>query len=169
MVDLLINKKMVRKLLNYLVEGYCHRVDWLVPFLKDKVDVILLNDYLGIQSGPMLSLSIYREMIKPYQKRFFKYVKKSFNKPILFHSCGDIREFIPDLIEVGVDALNPVQLSAGGMELEGLKRNFGNDITFWGGGVDIQEVLNRKTLAEVKDAVKKNVDILAPGGGFVFR
>jgi len=168
MVDLLINKKMVRNLLDYLIEGYCRRVDWLVPFLKDKVDVILLNDDLGTQNGPMLSLSTYREMIKPYQERLFKYVKKSFNKPILFHSCGAVREFIPDLIEVGVDALNPVQLSAAGMELKGLKRDFGNDITFWGGGVDTQEVLNRKTPAEVKDAVKKSVDILAPGGGFVF-
>ena len=168
MVDLLINKKMVRNLLDYLIEGYCRRIDWLVPFLKDKVDVILLNDDLGTQNGPMLSPSTYREMIKPYQERLFKYVKKSFNKPILFHSCGAVREFIPDLIEVGVDALNPVQLSAAGMELEGLKRDFGNDITFWGGGIDTQEVLNRKTPAEVKDAVKKNVDILAPGGGFVF-
>lgn len=168
MVDLLINKKMVRKLLDYLIDGYCRRIDWLVPFLKDKVDVVVLDDDLGMQSGPMISLSTYREMIKPYQKRFFKYVKKSFNKPILFHSCGAVREFIPDLIEVGVDALNPVQLSASGMELEGLKRDFGNDITFWGGGVDTQEVLNRKTPAEVKDAVKKNVDILSPGGGFVF-
>ena len=168
MVDLLINKKMVRNLLDYLIEGYCRRIDWLVPFLKDKVDVILLNDDLGTQNGPMLSPSTYREMIKPYQERLFKYVKKSFNKPILFHSCGAVREFIPDLIEVGVDALNPVQLSAAGMELKALKRDFGNDITFWGGGIDTQEVLNRKTPAEVKDAVKKNVDILAPGGGFVF-
>lgn len=116
----------------------------------------------------MLSPSTYRERIKPYQREFFGRVKEAFGKPILFHSCGAVREFIPDLIEVGVDALNPVQLSAHGMELEGLKRDFGDDLTFWGGGVDTQTVLNRQTPAEVEDAVKRNVDILAPGGGFVF-
>jgi uroporphyrinogen decarboxylase len=79
-----------------------------------------------------------------------------------------VREFIPDLIEVGVDALNPVQLSADGMQLKELKRDFGKEITFWGGGVDTQTVLNRKTPAEIKDAVRRNVEILAPGGGFVF-
>ena len=81
---------------------------------------------------------------------------------------GAVREFIPDLIEVGVDALNPVQLSAEGMQLKELKHDFGNDITFWGGGIDTQTVLNRKSPSEVEDAVKRNADILSPGGGFVF-
>ena len=168
MVDLLTNEVMVRKLLDYLIEGYCRRVDRLAPFLKDEVDVVLLNDDLGTQNGPMLSPSTYRKRIKPYQKELFEYVKKSFGKPILFHSCGAVREFIPDLIEVGVDALNPVQLSAEGMELKKLKNDFGNDITFWGGGVDTQTVLNKSTPIEIEDAVKRSVDILAPDGGFVF-
>ena len=168
MVDLLTNERMVGRLLDYLIEGYCHRVDSLAPILKDKVDVVLLNDDLGTQKGPMLSPSTYREKIKPYQREFFGHVKEAFGKPILFHSCGAVREFIPDLIEVGVDALNPVQLSADGMELEGLKHDFGDDLTFWGGGVDTQTVLNRQTPAQVEDAVKRNVDTLAPGGGFVF-
>ncbi|MCD6377843.1 MAG: hypothetical protein J7L99_03205 [Planctomycetes bacterium] len=168
MVDLLADEKMVRKLLDLLIEGYLRRVDWLGPLLKDKVDIVLLNDDLGTQNGPMLSLDTYRKMIKPYQKELFGYIKKVFEKSILFHSCGAVREFIPDLIEIGVDALNPVQLSANGMQLEGLKRDFGKDITFWGGGVDTQSVLNRETPDKVKDSVKRNVDILAAGGGFVF-
>ena len=168
MVDLLSDELMVRKLLDYLIEGYCRRVDWLAPFLKDSVDIILLNDDLGTQSGPMISPSTYRTYIKPYQKKFFQYVKKAFGKPILFHSCGAVREFIPDLIEIGVDAINPVQLSAKGMDLKALKHDFGNDITFWGGGIDTQTVLNRKPPTEVEDAVKQSIDILSPGGGFVF-
>ena len=114
------------------------------------------------------SNSVYRKIIKPYQKEFFGHVKKAFGCPILFHSCGAVREFIPDLIEIGVDALNPVQISAGGMDPKELKKDFGNDITFWGGGVDTQAVLNRDTPAGIEDAVKRSVDILAPGGGFVF-
>ena len=168
MVDLLTDEKMVRRLLDYLIEGYCRRVDWMAPLLRDSVDVVLLNDDLGTQKGPMLSPSTYREMIKPYQKALFGYVKKAFGKPILFHSCGAVSAFIPDLIEVGVDALNPVQSSADGMDLQGLKNDFGDAITFWGGGVDTQSVLNGKTPGEVEDAVRRNVDIMAPGGGFVF-
>jgi uroporphyrinogen decarboxylase len=107
-------------------------------------------------------------MIKPHQKTLFDYVKRSFGTPILFHSCGAVRDFIPDLVELGVDALNPVQVSADGMNLAELKHDFGNDIAFWGGGVDTQTVLNKRTPSEVMDAVKQNVDTLAPGGGFVF-
>lgn len=168
MVDLLTDETMVRTLLDHLIESYCRRVDRLAPFLKDHVDVILLNDDLGTQNGPMLSPALYRKHIKPYQAEFFMHVKKAFGKPILFHSCGAVRDFIPDLIDVGVDAINPVQLSADGMQLKGLKSDFGNEITFWGGGVDTQTVLNRETPANVKDAVKRNIDILSPCGGFVF-
>lgn len=168
MMDLLADELMVKTLMDFLIEGYCQRIDKLAPLLKDNIDIVLLNDDLGTQNGPVFSPLTYREMIKPYQKKLFDYVRKSFGKPILFHSCGSVREFIPDLIEIGVDALNPVQISAEGMELKQLKKDFGNDITFWGGGIDTQSVLNQKTVAEIKDSVKRNVDIMAPGGGFVF-
>ncbi len=168
MVDLMTDETMVGRLLDILLEGYYQRIDKIAPFLRDSVDVVLLNDDLGTQNGPMLSPATYRNIIKPYQKKLFGHVKKSFEAPILFHSCGAVRDFIPDLIEVGVDALNPVQISANEMNPEKLKRDFGNDITFWGGGMDTQTVLNKKTPSEVMDAVRKNVDTLAPGGGFVF-
>lgn len=168
MIDLLTDEPMVKRLLDYLIEGYCRRVDLLAPKLKDVVDVILLNDDLGTQHGPMLSLADYRKMIKPSQRELFSYVKRAFGKPILFHSCGAVRQFIPDLIEVGVDALNPVQLTAEGMDLKQLKQDFGRDITFWGGGIDTQGTLNKKSPDEVEEAVRRNVEIMAPGGGFVF-
>ncbi len=168
MVDLMTDEKMVKTLLDYLLEGYLLRIDRLAPLLRDSVDVVLLNDDLGTQNGPMLAPATYREMIKPYQKILFTHVKRMFGKPILFHSCGAVREFIPDLIDIGVDALNPVQLSANGMDARALKHDFGKDVSFWGGGVDTQTVLNKSKASEVVDSVRRNLEIFAPGGGFVF-
>ena len=168
MVDLMCEEIFVETFFDILIQGYIERIAKLADKLKDKVDVILLNDDLGTQAGPMISPDLYRKMIKPYQKKLFNEVKKKFNKPILFHSCGSIREFIPDLIELGVDALNPVQMTAEGMNLKELKKDFGDVLTFWGGGINTQNVLNNSSVSNVKDAVKRNVDILAPGGGFVF-
>ena len=87
---------------------------------------------------------------------------------IFYHSCGAILPVIPDLIESGIDILNPVQVSAAGMETGELKRRFGRDLTFYGGGVDTQHVLPRGTPAEVRDEVRRRIDDLAPGGGFIF-
>ena len=168
MVDLMTDEVLVREMFDYLLEGYFRRIERLAPLLRETVDVVLLNDDLGTQKGPMLSPATYRKMIKPYQRDLFGRVKRSFDAPILFHSCGAVRDFIPDLIEVGVDALNPVQLSAAGMEAKDLKDDFGDDITFWGGGVDTQRVLNRGNPSDVRDAVRRNVAAFAPGGGFVF-
>jgi uroporphyrinogen decarboxylase len=168
MVDLLTNELLVRTLLDLLMEGYLSRIDQMAPVLRGSIDVVLLNDDLGTQNGPMLAPAVYRRLIKPYQATLFQHAKRSFGAKLLFHSCGAVRDFIPDLIEVGVDALNPVQISADGMDPKALKRDFGGDLTFWGGGMDTQSVLNRKGPAEVGDAVRRNVDILAPGGGFVF-
>jgi uroporphyrinogen decarboxylase len=84
------------------------------------------------------------------------------------HSCGAIRPIIPDLIEVGVDALNPIQVSATGMDTGELKREFGREITFWGGGADTQQVLPYGTEQDVRDEVRRRLDDLMPGGGFVF-
>jgi uroporphyrinogen decarboxylase len=116
----------------------------------------------------MLSPRLYREMIKPYQKRFFGFVKSIFDGALLMHSCGAIADFIPDLIECGVDAINPVQISARGMAPERLKREFGKDIVFWGGGCDTQRTLNRGTPDVVADEVRRLARIFGRGGGFVF-
>ena len=87
---------------------------------------------------------------------------------IFLHSCGSIRPIIPDLIDAGVDILNPVQFTAKDMELKGLKKDFGRDITFWGGGIDTQSTLNKGAPQQVSDEVKRIIDVMAPGGGFVF-
>ncbi len=106
--------------------------------------------------------------MKPLHAELFAFIRARTRAKVFFHSCGAIRELIPDLIEIGVDILNPVQVSAAGMETAALKRDFGRDLVFWGGGVDTQGVLGSGTPAEVRAEVRRRVADLAPGGGFVF-
>jgi uroporphyrinogen decarboxylase len=102
-------------------------------------------------------------------RRYLAFIKKRLPwAKIFFHSCGAIRELLPDFIEMGIDILNPVQYAAAGMDLPGLKKDFGRDLVFWGGGVDTQNILAKGTPRQVADEVKRTLDILAPGGGFVF-
>jgi uroporphyrinogen decarboxylase len=116
----------------------------------------------------MISADSYRRIIKPKQRRLVDAIRKKTNAKIFYHGCGAISELIPDLIDVGFDILNPVQTSARGMDPVRLKKDFGNDIVFWGGGVDTQRTLPFGTPQEVEDEVKRRIDVLAPGGGFVF-
>ena len=168
MMDLLVNKGLAHALLERLTDAYIRRAERYLAPTRDYVQVVLVNDDLGTQRGPMLSLDCYREMIRPYQARLFRCIRKASGAFILFHSCGSVSRFIPSLIELGVDALNPVQVSAHGMDTAQLKKEFGKDITFWGGGCDTQRVLARGSTQEVKDEVKRRIGDLAPGGGFVF-
>jgi uroporphyrinogen decarboxylase len=168
MADLVLNPGLAEALLTALVDAYCERADRVLAALGDSIDVLLVNDDLGTQSGPMLSPDLYRKLIKPHQRRLFAHLKSRTEAALLLHSCGSVRYAIPDLIEIGVDALNPVQVSAAGMDSAELKREFGRDLTFWGGGCDTQHVLSRGTVAEVREEVKRRIGDLAPGGGFVF-
>lgn len=137
--------------------------------LGDVVDVIQEGDDYGGQRQLQVSPKIWREVFKPRLRQLLAHIKSCApHVSIFFHSCGCVREIIPDLIEVGVDILNPVQVTASGMDSRELKREFGDDLTFWGGGVDTQRVLPLGTPGEVRDEVRRRVDDLAPGGGFVF-
>jgi uroporphyrinogen decarboxylase len=127
-------------------------------------------DDLASQSRCLCSPALYRKLIKPRHTKLFAFIKKTARVPvkIFYHSCGAVLPLIPDLIESGIDILNPVQVSATGMDTKELKRRFGRDLTFYGGGVDTQRILPRGTPQEVRDEVKRRIDDLAPGGGFVF-
>jgi uroporphyrinogen decarboxylase len=125
-------------------------------------------DDLGGQHAPLLSPRTYRALIQPRHKRLFSFIKKQAPVKIFYHTCGAVKRLIPDLIEAGIDILNPVQISATGMDPVELKREFGQDLVFWGGGVDTQGVLGTATPEEVKAHVRRNIEALAPGGGFVF-
>lgn len=168
MMDLLADKKLAHALMGRLVECYEERVEKYVAAVGPYCDLIQVNDDLGTQNGLQLSLQTYREMIKPYHARLWGQIKRLSGKPLLLHSCGSIYDVIPDLIEMGVDAINPVQIRATNMDSARLKREFGRDLTFWGGGCDTQVVLERGTPDEVEQEVRRRCDDLAPGGGFVF-
>jgi uroporphyrinogen decarboxylase len=168
MMDLVINKKLAHALLERLVEAYIKRCDLILDRVGKYVQVVLVNDDLGTQQGPMMSMDCYKEMIWPYQKKLFGYIKKKSEVFLLFHSCGSVSSYIPFFIEAGVDALNPVQVSAAEMETSLLKKEYGKDITFWGGGCDTQHILNKGSAVEIQDEVKRRIQDLGPGGGFVF-
>ena len=168
LMDLVQAPAEVERFLDALLERQLPVLEKLCQAVGDLVDVIRFGDDLGMDSGPLLSPKIYRRIFKPRHKLLCDTVRKHTDVPILLHSCGSIYSLLPDLIEAGFQAFNPVQTSSRGMEPERLKREFGRQVTFWGGGADTRFVLNRASPAEVKDHVRRNLDIFAPGGGYVF-
>lgn len=137
--------------------------------LGDVADIVAENDDYGTQQSQLISFDQYSATIRPHLERVFATIKKAApNARLFFHSCGNVRPYLPGFIEAGVDILNPVHVTAEGMEPLALKRDFGDALTFWGGGVDTQHVLPHGTPAQVKEDVKRNVEALAPGGGYVF-
>lgn len=136
---------------------------------EDGIDVIQMADDMAGQQGMLISPASYRKYLKPLHKEMFDFIKERSSAKIFFHSCGSIRSVIPDLIEVGVDIINPVQVSAAEMDAADLKQEFGDDLVFWGGGVDTQNAFDdRHTPEDVREDVKRRIQDLMPGGGFVF-
>lgn len=140
-----------------------------LPQLADVVDVVSQADDYGSQVSQIISPRMFRQQIKPFwQMIFHRQRELAPHAYRFFHSCGNVRPLIPDFIEIGVQILNPVHVRAAGMEPLALKHDFGDALTFWGGGVDTQSVLPYGTPQQVKDDVRRNIEALAPGGGYVF-
>ncbi len=133
------------------------------------IDVILFGDDLGGQQGPLISPDAYREFYKPYHRKLWGTAKELADVKVQLHCCGGIYELLDDLIDAGLDAVNPVQISCRGMDPARLKAEFGDRITFWGGGCDTQSVLPLGTPDEVKEHVRELTAIFHPGGGFIFQ
>jgi uroporphyrinogen decarboxylase len=137
--------------------------------LGDLVDIVAEGDDYGTQESQLIGPDQFRLNYKPHVSRVIDAMKrKAPNAKVMFHSCGNVRPVIPDFIEMGIDILNPVHITATGMEPLQLKKDFGSDIVFWGGGIDTQKVLPTSTPEEVTESVKRNLEALAPGGGYVF-
>jgi len=168
LMDLYINPDYAGSLLDKNLENTIGFWDVYLDEVGDYVDVVCQGDDLGTQIGPWISPDMYRKWIKPRHAELFKFIRSKTDAKIFLHSCGSVYDLIPDLIEVGVQALNPVQISAKYMDLRTLKKNFGDVLCFWGGGVDTQKVLPNASVQEIKDHVKEVIDIMAPGGGFVW-
>ena len=168
LTDLLINRTFAEALMARLVDANIARFARFAETVGPYVDAVIFEDDLGAQDRPLLSPDLSRRMVKPHHSRLFAFAKSQCQAYVLFHSDGAVAPFIPDLIDMGIDALNPIQVSAGGMDTKALEREFGRSITFWGAGCDSQRVLPFGTTSEVADEVKRRIDDLAPGGGFVF-
>lgn len=168
MCDLVLDEKLVRTLFDTLAESHMAEFEEYIERLGPYLDVVTVADDLGMQNGPQIDPVMWRKLVKPYMAKLYQFMKSRMDAKLFMHSCGSVYDFIPDLIEMGVDVLNPVQVSAKNMDSKKLKAEFGNDIIFWGGGCDTQKVLPRGTIQEVRDEVKRRMDDFAPGGGFVF-
>jgi uroporphyrinogen decarboxylase len=122
-----------------------------------------------MQTGPQMSPAMYREFFKPRHAAMWRRARELAKVKVMLHCCGGVRTLLADLIDAGLDAINPVQISCRGMDAAELKHEFGKQITFWGGGCDSQKILPNGTRDQVRTHVREQVKILAPGGGFVFQ
>lgn len=152
-----------------LTDGYLEDLSRLLPRIAPYIDIIQMGDDLGTQIALQTSPEMYRSLIKPYHKKVYSYVREHFPKiKVFLHSCGAICDIIPDLIDAGVQILNPIQISAQGMDPAYLKREFGHDLVFWGGGADMQTFIQSATVAQIQDHVEHLIRTFSPGGGYVF-
>ncbi len=163
------NPKRAQEFLDRIVEIHLANLERFLRLVGDSIDIIVFGDDLGSQRGPQLSPAMYAEFLKPRHARMWRRAKELAGVKVMLHCCGGVRPLLPHLVEAGLDAINPVQISCTGMEARGLKADVGRQITFWGGGCDTHVVLARGTPEEVREHVREQVSILKPGGGFVFQ
>lgn len=169
LVNAYTNEELIEYYLTKLTDAYIEILDKYIDAVGDYIQIIQFNDDLGMQNAPIIPPDLYKRLFKPYHKRIFDFVKsKNKNLYIFIHCCGSIYDLIPDLIDTGVDILNPVQINAAKMDPRRLKREFGKHLTFWGGGCSTQTTLTFGTVEDVKKEVEEMIGIFAPGGGYVF-
>jgi len=168
LMDLVCCPDEVEHFLDALMVRHLASLEKICQAVGDVIDIIRLGDDLGMNTGPFMSPSTYRKLFKPRHTILCDYIKKHSAMHIFLHSCGSIYQLIPDLIDAGFEILNPVQTNARDMAPQRLKMEFGDDVTFWGGGADTRSILNLASPEQVRDHVRANIEVLAPGGGFVF-
>lgn len=169
-VNLIANKKVSQAVFDGLTEFNLGQLEAILAAVGDYIQVVNLSDDLGFQDRPMIRLSVFQEMVKPCYKKMVDFIKtKKPELKIVFHSDGAIAQFLPEFIDLGLDATNPVQVSCSGMDdTAKLKREFGDKLTFWGAGVDTQFTLPTGSVEDVRAEVKRRIRDLAPGGGYIF-
>jgi uroporphyrinogen decarboxylase len=168
LMALVSEPKFADRLMEQITDIYIESCNNYLDQVGQCVQVFVYYDDMNTQDGWLIRPELYRRMVKPKQRRLVEAIKKKTPAKLFFHGCGATYDLIPDLIDLGFDILNPVQVSARGMDTKKLKQEFGRDIVFWGGGVDTQRVLPFGTPRQVAEEVKRRIDDLAPGGGFVF-
>jgi uroporphyrinogen decarboxylase len=165
-VDLLGNQAFAEALMDRGLEVQLQIGGKLLAAAGNFVDIIHISDDLGTQKAPLISPELYRKLIKPRQRKLFDFIKGRTDARILLHSDGCVYPFIPDFIEIGVDILNPVQVTAEDMDPKRLKREFGDQLCFWG-AIDTQHTLPFGTPQDVRDEVRRRIEELGDKGGYV--
>ena len=167
-IDMIENPEFCEALLDRTLKFWLDYFDGFLAEVGDLVDVVMIGDDLAGQSGPLFSPDFYRKVVKPRQKRLVRHIKSLTKAKIWYHTCGACYKFIPELIDNGIDILNPVQIGLPNMEPERLKTEFGKQLVFWGGAIDAQHVLPFARPEEIRNHVKTNLEIFKPNGGYVF-
>lgn len=157
------------RFLDKLVEMHLANLEKFLGAVGPYIDIILFGDDLGMQTGPQISPHMYREFFKPRHALLWQRAKQLADVKVMLHSCGSLTALLPDLIDAGLDIIQPVQTTTADMDAAYLKREFGRDICLWGGGCNTRDVLAQGSPAQVAADVRERVRILAPGGGFVFQ
>jgi uroporphyrinogen decarboxylase len=168
LMDLMCDPYNVEKMLDELMKRHLATLEKVCEAVGDIVDIIRFGDDLGMSSGPFMDVETYRTLFKPRHKMLCDYVKSHSKMHTFIHSCGSISLLMPDLIDAGIEIFNPVQTNAYLMKPEFLKKEFGQNCTFWGGGIETVGTLNTGTPAQIREQVLQRLGIFSQGGGFVF-
>ena len=165
-VDLVLNPQIMEYLLDTILDITTAMARNVLSEVGSMADVVTCSDDIGGQKGLLISREHYHNFIQPRHSKYFDEIHSRTDAKLLYHSCGDISSILPDLIEMGVDAINPVQVSAANMDPVRLKENYGSSLAFWG-GIDSSQLLPYGTVEDVKSSVQRTIDILGRGGGYI--
>jgi uroporphyrinogen decarboxylase len=167
-MDMIENPAFCEALLDRILKFWLDYYTVFMAEVGDIIDIVMIGDDLAGQNGPLFSPNFYRKIVKPRQKRLVQHIKSLTKAKIWYHTCGSCWEYIPDLIDNGIDILNPVQIGLINMEPKKLKEKFGKQLVFWGGAIDAQHILPFAKPSEIREHVRRNLEIFKPGGGYVF-
>ena len=165
-IDIASDRRLAAALYDAVLEVNLAMCREMLAEVGDAVDVLMASDDLGLQGSLMVSPAVYRELIKPRHRRYFQLMHDLSPAKVFFHTCGSVADIIDDLIEIGVDVLHPVQVSAAGMAPQALKARYGDRLAFWG-AIDTQHVLPHGSVADVQAEVERRIEELGEGGGYV--
>jgi len=166
--DMIENPEFCQALLDQTLKFWLAYLDGFMADGGDLVDVVMIGDDLTGQSGPLFSPDFYRKVVKPRQKRLVQHIKSLTNAKIWYHTCGACYKYIPELIDNGIDILNPVQIGLVDMDPQKLKDEFGKQLVFWGGAIDTQHVLPFAKPEQIRNHIRANLEIFKSGGGYIF-
>ncbi len=166
LVDMVTDRRFFDALLDRCLQWWLELAGPVLDAAGSAVDVVMFGDDVAFHDRPMVDLKRHREIFKPRHRQMVDLIKRKTGAKVLYHCCGAVRKLVPDFIDMGIDALNPVQVSSAGMDTAELKAEYGRDVCFWG-GIDTQHVMPHGAPGDVYSEVERRIRDLAPGGGYV--